>query len=44
MTGRIRDPNPAEERFRTAKTLPSGRTIFVVYTHWFATGGHICAP
>ena len=33
MTIRIPDPNPGEQRYRTAKTLPNGRTVFVVYTH-----------
>ncbi|GAB5506515.1 MAG: BrnT family toxin [Rhizobiaceae bacterium] len=33
MTFRIPDPNPAEERFRTASRASDGRPVFIVYTH-----------
>lgn len=33
MTFRIPDPNPSEQRYRTASRTASGRPIFVVYTH-----------
>ncbi|WP_369238072.1 BrnT family toxin [Jiella sp. M17.18] len=33
MTIRIPDPFPEEERYRTAKILPDGRAVFVVFTH-----------
>lgn len=33
MTLRIPDPNPVEDRFRTAGHTPDGRSVFIVYTH-----------
>ena len=33
MTFRIPDPNPTEERFRTAGRVLNGRAVFVVYMH-----------
>ena len=33
MTFRIADPNPMEQRFRTAGRAQSGRVVFVVYTY-----------
>lgn len=32
-TIRVRDPNPDEERFRTAGQTSEGRHVFVVYTY-----------
>ena len=32
-TIRVRDPNPDEERFRTAGQTLAGRHVFVVYTY-----------
>ncbi len=44
MTLRVPDPNPSEERFRTAKVLPNGRAVFVVFTHRHRPDGVFLRP
>jgi uncharacterized DUF497 family protein len=44
MTFRIADPDPSERRFRTACRLPSGRVVFVVFTHRERSGKTFLRP
>lgn len=44
MTFRIADPDPSEQRFRTACRLPSGRVVFIVYTHRDCNGQVFLRP
>lgn len=41
---RIPDPNPYEERFRTAGQAPSGRHVFVVFTYRKRAAGTFIRP